>query len=113
MPPSQTRVSGVAMTAAPHRDEQIVRAGKAHRLDHVRDAGAAGDKRRVPVDRAVPYPPMLFVALIAGTNQLAAEARRVLVQSDLVDRGHLHLLHDEYRPRDPEVTSAGGGSCLP
>jgi hypothetical protein len=43
-------VAGVAVAAAAHSDEKLVGAGKAHRFDHVRYAGAARDKRRVPVD---------------------------------------------------------------
>ena len=66
-------VAGVAVAAAAHRDEKLVRAGKAHRLDHVRDAGAARDQRRVPVDRGVPHPPTLVVAVVAGPNELTAE----------------------------------------
>ena len=40
--------------AAAHGDRQAARAPELHRGDHVRDAGAASDQRRMPVDRAVP-----------------------------------------------------------
>ena len=39
-------------------------------------ARAARDQRRPAVDRAVPDPPGLVVALLAGPQQRAAEARR-------------------------------------
>ena len=42
--------------------------------DHVVGAGAARDQRRPAVDRAVPDPPGLVVALLAGAQQRAAEA---------------------------------------
>ena len=55
-PSSQSARPGDVVAAAAHRDEQVVRAGELHRVDHVGDAEAAGDQPGMPVDRRVPDP---------------------------------------------------------
>ena len=74
-----------AVAAAPDRHGEPDPAGEADGVDDVRHAGAAGDQRRVPVDRPVPHPPVLFVAGIARTDQLAAEGRAQLADRASVE----------------------------
>ena len=64
------------MASAPYRDQEALGPGEAHRRDDVRHTGTPGDEGRVPVDRSVPHPAELFVPLVRGTDQLAAEAGR-------------------------------------
>ena len=71
---------GVA--AAADRDRQVALAGEPDRLLDVVGAGAAGDQRGLPVDRAVPDPAGLGVALLARSQQRAAEAVAQFVQQD-------------------------------
>jgi hypothetical protein len=67
------RVPGVAVPAAPDRDEETVRPREADRPDDVGDTRATGDERRAAVDRCVPYPAMLVVGLVPGPDHFAAE----------------------------------------
>jgi hypothetical protein len=91
------------VTAASYRHEQVARLREAHCGDHIRDAGTARDQSRVPVDRPVPYPPMLFVVAVSGTNELAVEGRSQLLDCALVNFGvpgcrHRHLMHGREYP---------------
>ena len=48
--------------------EHLVRAGKADRVDHIGDAGAARDERRPLVDHGVKNLAGRVIAIIAGTE---------------------------------------------
>ena len=52
------RQAGKAVAAASDRHGEPDPASEADGVDDVGHAGAAGDERRVPVDRTVPHPPM-------------------------------------------------------
>ena len=55
------RVAGEAVPPASHGDREAGAPGEPHRRDHVRDAGAARDQRRIAIDRPVPDPAVLVV----------------------------------------------------
>ena len=83
------RVAGERVAAAADRNGNTARAGGLDGRDHVGDPGAAGDRGRTPVDRAVPDPPVLVETRIGGTDDLAAECS--VVQLERVD-GRAHAV---------------------
>ena len=109
------RVTGEAVAAAAHRDQQIVARGKLHRADHVGGAGAARDQRRMTVECAVPDAPRNVVTL-AG----ACEHGSALVGAEIIDvrglendgaagardRGHVGGFR---RARESRMRQAGRG----
>ena len=68
------RQAGERVPAAPHRDRQAAGAPELDRGDHVRDARAANDHRRVLVERAVPDLAMQVVVRVPGTNDVPRNA---------------------------------------
>jgi predicted ABC-type transport system involved in lysophospholipase L1 biosynthesis ATPase subunit len=44
-------------------------------LNDIRRAGASGDERRVAIERTIPEPPHLVVAVIPGKEKLATQTR--------------------------------------
>ena len=74
------RVAVEAVSAAPHRGEQISFTGEVDRLDHIRGAFALQDQARSPVDGPVPHPPGLCVANLppapAGRPAIHPSVRR-------------------------------------
>src|SRR3989442_11530810 len=83
------------MPTAPHRDRQAARPPELHSGDHVRDARAANDERRVLVERAIPDLAMTVVVRIPGTNDLPTECS--LVDRDLLGGG-AHCLSVAFEP---------------
>jgi hypothetical protein len=67
------RGAGHIVAAAPHRDLQIVGAGKAHSGNHVGGPAASGDQARAPVDGAVPDGPGGVVVAMVGGDNVAPE----------------------------------------
>src|SRR5262249_48964687 len=61
-----------AVATAADRDEQVVSAGELDGRDDVSHPGTADDKRRAPVDHAVPDFAGGLIAGIHGTQQLTA-----------------------------------------
>jgi hypothetical protein len=61
--------------SAAYRDYKVVLAGEVHRGDHVGDARAAGDQRRVLVDQAVKDGVRDVVSIVVTPDQLAAKVR--------------------------------------
>ncbi len=61
------------MTAAAHRDEEVLLAREAHRRDDVGHAARPHDERRVTIDHPVPDDARSVVPGIAGENDLAVE----------------------------------------
>ena len=103
---------GRAPTAA-DGDLQITLAREAQRLLHVIGPRAPRDQRRPAVDRAVPDPPRLLVALLARSQQRAAEAPPKLAQRPCVDGpvvdpsscnfGHRSTLRKAWRADHPRI----------
>jgi hypothetical protein len=73
-------VAADAVPAAPHRERQPRSAGELERRDHIGGAGAAEDRRRPPVDYAVPEPAGRVVGGLARPQDLAAQRRAQPVQ---------------------------------
>src|SRR5450759_3388270 len=61
------------MTAAAHRNEQIVLSGEVHRCYYVRSSRTASDQRGMSVDHPVPNGSCLVVTGIFRLQELAAE----------------------------------------
>ena len=66
-------VTGGAMTPAAHRHQQGLLAREADRVPYIRGSPAARHQRGAPVDVAVPDPPGVLVAGIAGADQVTPE----------------------------------------
>ena len=88
------RVPGDRVATATDRDEQLVLAGEPHRLGDVVGAGAAGDQRRATIDRPVPDPAGIVVALFTRAQESAAKARPKPIElSSLDGPRRLDLIH--------------------
>ncbi len=85
-PPSHRADAGDVVAAPAHRNEQVVLAGEVDRVYDVGHARRAGYERGPPVDHAVPDLAGLFVARVAGTEQLAAQARPELLDDRVLER---------------------------
>jgi len=83
------RVPGHGVPAAADRHLQVALAGEADGCHHVVGAGAAGDQRRPPVDRAVPELACLVVPLLSRLEQRTTERGAQPGQRRAVDRGTL------------------------
>ena len=73
------RLAGEAVAAAAHRQQQLVRRRELHRLHDVGGAAAARDQRRMAIEGAVPDAPRGVVAGAVAQQQLAAQARREIL----------------------------------
>ena len=58
-----------------NRRKKIVRARKVYRLNDIRRASTAGDERRVAIERTIPEPARVVIAIIPRKEQLAAQTR--------------------------------------
>ena len=72
-PRSSVRVSGDIVAAAAYGDIEAKRSCKPHRVDHIGDSLAAGDRGRTLVDQAVVYPPPDVIARIVRLYQFSTE----------------------------------------
>src|SRR5207248_9043868 len=88
------REAGDAVAAAADGDREIVAAREADGRDHVRGARAADDEgRRVAVVRAVPDPAGLGVAVVAGREDLTADALPQLLDGRFAEHWCEGLTH--------------------
>jgi hypothetical protein len=69
------RVTGHAVPAPAHGDQQLVVAGEVDRGDHVLRSGTARHQRRAPVDHAVPDLARRVVVRVTWQDQLTSQAR--------------------------------------
>src|SRR5207302_1437476 len=79
--------AGGIVAPATHGDGDIVAAGEAHGVDHVRSPGAAHDELRALIDHAVPDFARLLVVIIAGADQVAAQAELEVLDRGLAEGG--------------------------
>ena len=63
------------MSAAAHRDQQIVSSTEVDRLNHIRATSASGDESGMAVERTIPNPPRTIVVLITGEKQRTPKGR--------------------------------------
>jgi hypothetical protein len=63
-----------------------MRPGETDRRPDIRYVGAAHDQRRVSVNRSVPYPSLLVVRPIAGSDELTVQRLGEFVDGALVKR---------------------------
>ena len=74
-PPSQHRVAGDVVAAAPDREQQVMLAREGHGLDDVRHAGGADDSAGRRSIMPFQMRARRVVARVAGAQQRAAQAR--------------------------------------
>ena len=67
-------VAGDGVTAAAHRDEQIVLPRESHRRDHVGDPPAPSDERGLTLDLPVPDRPGLGIARLPALDHVTEQA---------------------------------------
>jgi hypothetical protein len=63
------------MAAAADGYSEVVLACKAYCLDYIVSADAASNKRRTPVDRAVPHTARVIVTLLTRPEECASETQ--------------------------------------
>ena len=119
-------VPGHAVAASANRYEKIVVAGERHRSDHVGGARTSYDERRVPVDHRVEDRAGAVVAVLAGTENAAADPRAKALERRVREHflsagecGESHVIHDEssFDPgspsgRDPSQALGHRGPAL-
>ena len=77
------RVARDVMAAPAHRHQELVRAGEIDALDHVGNAGTAGDEGWAPVDHAIPDGAGRVVTGIASAQQWTAQAGPAMLRQRL------------------------------
>src|SRR5882672_2611939 len=79
-------VAGDVMPASTYGHQKLVGAGKIHGVNNIGHPSASGDQCRSFVDHPVPDLAGVIIAGVAGTEQLAPQARLECFESYIVDR---------------------------